>query len=123
MAAHGTTPTLTARDLTTYDGHPGLHGTFYLKRDANGNYSEPVEEVILDDMNALMTDTELFFNEREWYLVVRGKLHPRSTKTTFRFGLTVAGRAKLFVDDKMAVDNWSSLTFLFKVFQVHSYSS
>ncbi|KZO92432.1 glycoside hydrolase family 3 protein [Calocera viscosa TUFC12733] len=104
---HGTAPTLTARDVMTPDGHPGLHGTFYLKRDAQGQYSEPVEEFVLDDLNALMTDTELFFSQREWYLVLRGKLHARNEKTTFRFGLTVAGRANLFVENKLVVDNWS----------------
>ncbi|KZT51278.1 glycoside hydrolase family 3 protein [Calocera cornea HHB12733] len=104
---HGTAPTLTTRDLTTPDGRPGLHGTFYLKRDSQGHYSEPVEEFILDDLNALMTDTDLFFSQQEWYLVLRGKLHARHEKTTFRFGLTVAGRANLFVDDKLVVDNWS----------------
>jgi len=104
---HGTTPTLTARDLTTVDDRPGMHGTFYLKRDAHGEYSEPVEDFVLDDLNALMTDTDLFFSQQEWYLVLRGKLHARDEKTTFRFGLTVAGRAKLFVNDELVVDNWA----------------
>ncbi|KAG8911818.1 hypothetical protein FRC01_005511 [Tulasnella sp. 417] len=37
----------------------------------------------------------------------KGKLVPREKDQRFRFGLTVHGRAKLYVDGKLVIDNWT----------------
>ncbi|KAG6332919.1 hypothetical protein ID866_6172 [Astraeus odoratus] len=44
---------------------------------------------------------------RRWSLKLEGQLKPREHDCTFEFGLTVAGRAKLFVDGKLVIDNWT----------------
>ncbi|KZO92433.1 glycoside hydrolase family 3 protein [Calocera viscosa TUFC12733] len=104
---HRRAPPLTGRELITDDGRAGLDATFYHKRDASGNYTAPVENFLLDNTDTLMNDSDIFFTSDEWYLVLRGKLRPQERKTTFRFGISVAGRAKLFVDGKLVIDNWT----------------
>ncbi|KZO92455.1 glycoside hydrolase family 3 protein [Calocera viscosa TUFC12733] len=104
---HKRAPILTDRELITPDGKPGMKGTFYLKRDDNGSFAEPTEEFLLDNMNSKMYDSDIFFTKEEWYMVLEGKTRPVQQKTTFRFGLTVSGRAKLFIDSKLVIDQWS----------------
>jgi len=104
---HKRAPILTDRELMTPEGTPGMKGTFYLKRDDNGTYSEPTEQVVLDNMNSKMYDSDIFFSKEEWYMVLEGKIRPVEQKTKFRFGLTVSGRAKLFIDNKLLIDQWS----------------
>ncbi|EJT97240.1 beta-glucosidase [Dacryopinax primogenitus] len=104
---HRRAPPLTGRELITEDGRAGLNATFYHKRDSEGNYSAAVEHFLLDNTDTLLNDSDIFFSADEWYLVLWGKLRAQERKTTFRFGLSVAGRAKLFVDDKLVVDNWT----------------
>lgn len=41
-----------------------------------------------------------------WSIRLRGTFMPGSSGT-FQFGLTVAGRAKLFVEDELLIDNWT----------------
>jgi beta-glucosidase len=42
---------------------------------------------------------------RRWSLFLEGQLNPREHDCTFEFGLTIAGRANLYVDDKLVIDN------------------
>lgn len=42
-----------------------------------------------------------------WTLELKGKTRPRDKDTKFKFGLTVLGRAKLFVDGELVIDNWT----------------
>ncbi|KZT51279.1 glycoside hydrolase family 3 protein [Calocera cornea HHB12733] len=104
---HRRAPPLTGRELMTDDGRAGLDATFYHQRDAAGSYSAPVDNFLLDSTDTLMNDSDIFFSSDEWYLVLRGKLRPQERKTTYRFGISVAGRAKLFVDGTLVIDNWT----------------
>lgn len=42
-----------------------------------------------------------------WTARVRAFLKPVSKDTPFQFGITVAGRAKLYIDGQLVVDNWT----------------
>lgn len=44
---------------------------------------------------------------KKWTLKLKGQLKPREKDTLFEFGLIAAGRAKLFVDGKLVIDNWT----------------
>lgn len=44
---------------------------------------------------------------KRWTLKLKGVLKPREKDTLFEFGLIIAGRAKLFVDGNLVIDNWT----------------
>jgi beta-glucosidase len=44
---------------------------------------------------------------RIWTIKLRGYLKPRDHDCMFEFGLIAAGRAKLFVDGHLVIDNWT----------------
>ena len=44
---------------------------------------------------------------KRFTLRLRGVLKPREKDTDFEFGLMSAGRAKLFIDDALVIDNWT----------------
>jgi beta-glucosidase len=44
---------------------------------------------------------------KRYTLVLEGNLKSRPVDTSFEFGLSSAGRAKLYVNDELAVDNWT----------------
>ncbi|THH15309.1 hypothetical protein EW146_g5137 [Bondarzewia mesenterica] len=44
---------------------------------------------------------------RRWTMRLRGQLRPCSYDRKFEFGLIVSGRAKLFVDGNLVIDNWT----------------
>ncbi|KAI0034360.1 beta-glucosidase [Vararia minispora EC-137] len=63
---------------------------------------------------SLMDETRIFVSlsapkgiTNRWTCRLRGYLKPRAHDCMFKFGLTVAGRAKLFVDNKLVIDNWT----------------
>ena len=47
---------------------------------------------------------------KRFTLRLRGVLKPREKDTDFEFGLMSAGRAKLFIDDALVIDNWTKQT-------------
>jgi beta-glucosidase len=62
----------------------------------------------------LMDETRIFVSlsappglTRRWTCRLRGQLKPRTRDCAFKFGLTVAGRARLHVDDVPVIDNWT----------------
>ncbi|EJT97239.1 hypothetical protein DACRYDRAFT_18936 [Dacryopinax primogenitus] len=104
---HKRAPILTDHELTTPKGTPGMKGTFYLKQTDNGQYSEPTDSFLLDNMNSKMHDSDIFFAKEEWYMVLEGRIRPVQEKTEFRLGPSVSGRARLFLDDTLLIDLWS----------------
>lgn len=38
---------------------------------------------------------------------LRGKLRAVSKDTSYQFGLTVAGRARFYLDGELVIDNWT----------------
>ncbi|KAI4518352.1 glycoside hydrolase family 3 protein [Schizophyllum commune Loenen D] len=105
--AHKYLPTLEDK-LKTPEGEPGWKATFY-KHDENGNPTEPLATYILKDTRLKLNDFILPGITPTWTIKVEGDLTvPRSGP--FELGLTVAGRAKLWVDGKLSIDNWSKQT-------------
>ncbi|KAI9513213.1 beta-glucosidase [Russula earlei] len=101
-------PTL-ASDIVTTMGQHGWMGTWH--RHENDDSMVVVEEPV---QTRVIDETEVFFNPEEsknltrrWTVRLRGQLVPREKDTLFDFGLTVAGRAKLWVDERLVIDNWT----------------
>ncbi|TEB18147.1 hypothetical protein FA13DRAFT_1746415 [Coprinellus micaceus] len=100
-------PTL-ENELYTADGRKGWIGTWHSH--TSDDSMEPIEEPIAD---RYIDETRMFISTstppgitKRWTLRVKGFLKvERSTK--FEFGLTTAGRAKLYVDGNLVIDNWT----------------
>ncbi|KZO89750.1 glycoside hydrolase family 3 protein [Calocera viscosa TUFC12733] len=103
--AHNRAPTL-EQEIVTEDGRPGWIATFYEVK-ADGSLTAPVDNVYLEETYQLMTDADINLKGVNWWAIFKGKLRPRKEKIKFQFGLTVAGRAKLFVNDKLLIDVWT----------------
>ena len=104
-AAHKYLPTL-ENTLTTEDGRPGWTCSFY-KHDAGENaIGDSVADFVLQDTRVKLNDFLPAGLTPNWTIKLNGKL--RFDKTAdYELGLTVAGRAKLFVNGKLTIDNWT----------------
>jgi beta-glucosidase len=92
------------------DDKVGWIGTFH-NTDANGNAVEDiVESVFMDETYAFIADSFPQGLTQNFRFHVRGYLSPREHDVKFEFGVTVSGRARLFVDGKLVVDNWTKQT-------------
>ncbi|GJJ11758.1 hypothetical protein Clacol_005996 [Clathrus columnatus] len=73
----------------------------------NTPLSTPLAEYVLNDNRILLNDFLPEGITDEWSMVVKGIFTPVDYTGVFEFGLTVAGRGKLFVNDQLVVDNWT----------------
>ncbi|KAH8829706.1 glycoside hydrolase family 3 protein [Flagelloscypha sp. PMI_526] len=106
--AHKYLPTL-ENNLVTPDGHPGWLCSFY-NLDNQGTLSEkPVADIVLQDTRIKLNDFLPPGLNETWLLKVTGKLTFEKA-ATYELGLTVAGRAKLYVNGKLFIDNWTKQT-------------
>lgn len=98
-------PTL-ENSLTTPDGQAGWEACFYT-HDENQQPKDEVAKFILNDTRVKLNDFLPEGLTPSWTIKLRGTLKVDKT-APFEFGLTVAGRAKLWVNGKMTIDNWTS---------------
>ncbi|OBZ75489.1 putative beta-glucosidase K [Grifola frondosa] len=104
--AHKYTPTL-ENLLKTPEGEPGWTCTFY-NHDADGiPTGDPVAEYVLLDTRVKLNDFLPQGLTPTWTIKLRGSLTVEKT-AEYELGLTVAGRAKLWVGGKPTVDNWTT---------------
>jgi beta-glucosidase len=100
--------------------------TFY-NHDAEGNPAEEMGDFVLHDTRVKLNDFLPPGLTPTWTIKLRGSLTMDKT-ATYELGLTVAGRlvilvyyvhsqtsfllgrAKLWIDDKMTIDNWTKQT-------------
>ncbi|CAE6460319.1 unnamed protein product [Rhizoctonia solani] len=102
--AHKFLPTLETL-LTTPDGEPGWEARFYT-HDENQQPKNEVAKFVLNDTRVKLNDFLPEGLTPSWTIKLKGSLKVDKT-APFEFGLTVAGRAKLWVNGKMTVDNWT----------------
>ena len=92
--------------LTTPAGEPGWLCSFY-NHDKRGNVIEAsVADFVLNDTRVKLNDFLPDGLTPTWTIKLNGKLTVEKT-AEYELGLTVAGRAKLFVNRKLLVDNWT----------------
>lgn len=104
--AHKFLPTL-ENSLTTPDGKPGWLCTFY--NNASGTLDplpDPIASFVIQDTRVKLNDFLPPGLNEEWTIKLTGKLAVH-TSGPFEFGLAVSGRAKLFVNGKETIDNWT----------------
>ncbi|KAG8920897.1 hypothetical protein FRC00_009389, partial [Tulasnella sp. 408] len=102
---HKYLPTLETQ-LTTSSGKPGWTATFF-SHDASGQPTgDPVGEYVLNDTRVKLNDFLPTGLTPTWTIKLSGLLTVESDGP-FELGLTVSGRAKLWVNDKLTIDNWT----------------
>jgi beta-glucosidase len=94
--------------LTSLDGKPGWSCTFF-RHDADGNPDESVGTFNLNDTRVKLNDFLPPGLTPTWTIKLQGKLKA-DTSGPFELGLTVSGRAKLWLDGKLTIDNWTKQT-------------
>ncbi|TBU29076.1 putative beta-glucosidase from glycoside hydrolase family GH3 [Dichomitus squalens] len=103
--AHKFTPTLEAY-LQTPSGEPGWSCTFY-NHDKHGSPTgDPVMGYVLQDTRVKLNDFLPSGLTESWTIKLRGKITMDKT-ADYDLGLTVAGRAKLYVNGELTIDNWT----------------
>ncbi|KAF7308387.1 Beta-glucosidase [Mycena chlorophos] len=96
-------------NLTTPSGEPGWLCTFYNHDENDKPLPEPLTSVVVNDARIKLTDFVPPGLAPKWSVKLTGKLTVKKT-APFELGLTVAGRAKLWVNGKMTIDNWDNQT-------------
>lgn len=91
--------------LATLDGKPGWEATFY-DHDAMHQPRKDVAKYVLNDTRVKLNDFLPTGLTPTWSMNLDGTLTLDHTGP-FEFGLTVSGRAKLWVDGKLTIDNWT----------------
>ncbi|KAK7458836.1 hypothetical protein VKT23_009846 [Stygiomarasmius scandens] len=69
----------------------------------------------LEGQERFVDETRIFISTsypaaltKRWTLKLKGWLKPQEKDTEWEFGLTSAGRAKLFIDSQLIIDNWTT---------------
>ena len=102
--AHKFLPTL-EENLTTPTGRPGWEALFY-NHNPRGELRDEVAKFILNDTRVKLNDFVPEGLGAEWTMKLNGTLTIDYTGP-FELGLTVAGKAKLWINDKLTIDNWT----------------
>ena len=93
-------------EFTTKSGEPGWLIDF-LAHDEHGKPTISVEKIVLHDTRVKLNDFLPKGLGEEWSLTCTG-VFTAGFSGPFEWGLTVAGRAKMFLDGKLIIDNWTS---------------
>ncbi|KAG8903591.1 hypothetical protein FRC01_009138 [Tulasnella sp. 417] len=93
--------------LTTETGEPGWVCSIYSHDDQDNIFDTPVNSIRVTETNNFLVDPFFAAAGPRFTAKFKGKLIPREKDQQFRFGLTVHGRAKLYVDGKLVIDNWT----------------
>ncbi|KZV82289.1 glycoside hydrolase family 3 protein [Exidia glandulosa HHB12029] len=96
-------------ELTTPSGERGWRLSWHnhSARDPMTPIPEAVREMDVDETYASLSDAKTDGLTERWSIRFRGFLVPRPVDCEFEFGLTVAGRGKLYVDGQLVIDNWT----------------
>ncbi|CAK5276716.1 unnamed protein product [Mycena citricolor] len=99
-------------ELFTDDGKPGWTATWHSHEhdESMTALAEPVETRYIDETRIFISTSYPAALTKRWTLKLRGHMLPREKDTPFEFGLFSAGRAKLFVDGQLIIDNWTRQT-------------
>ncbi|KAJ7214280.1 GH family 3 beta-glucosidase [Mycena rebaudengoi] len=106
--AYLTSPSLDY-DLFTEEGKRGSTGSWHTHVDDDSMVAleKPLKTDHLDKTKIFISDSAPAALTKRWTLKLRGQMLPRSKDTPFKFGLIAAGRAKLYIDGELLIDNWT----------------
>jgi beta-glucosidase len=104
--AHKFLPTIESL-LTTPNGEPGWSCAFHAHKEGTEEpVAEPVGTFVLTDTRVKLNDFLPAGLGPTWSLELRGSMKPPTTGP-YEFGIAVAGRARLYVNGKEVIDNWT----------------
>ncbi|KAL0958191.1 hypothetical protein HGRIS_000354 [Hohenbuehelia grisea] len=95
-------------DLKTASGERGWTGEWFSHEsdDSLAAISEPLHTQLVDETRIFISNASPKGLTKRWTLKLTGFIE-RPYDIDFEFGLTAAGRAKLFVDGQLVIDNWT----------------
>ncbi|CAL1703114.1 unnamed protein product [Somion occarium] len=96
-------------DIFTNEGKRGWLGEWYTHENDESMtpVDPPVKTQYIDETRLFISTSYPEGITKRWTLKLRGQLKPRDHDCDFEFGLISAGRAKLYIDDKLVIDNWT----------------
>ncbi|KAF9229019.1 glycoside hydrolase family 3 protein [Gyrodon lividus] len=96
-------------ELITPTGERGWIGSWYAHEsdESMTPMSTPMETRLVDETRIFISTSAPKNITRRWTMKLEGQLKPRDHECTFEFSLTVSGRAKLFVNGNLVIDNWT----------------
>ncbi|KAJ3561490.1 hypothetical protein NP233_g10163 [Leucocoprinus birnbaumii] len=108
IAAVKTMPSLDY-DMFTESGERGWIGTWHTheSEDSLVPIENPIKTQYIDETRLFISTSYPEGITKKWTLRLNGYLKPREQDCKFEFGLTAAGRAKLYVDGQLVIDNWT----------------
>ena len=92
--------------MTTADGKRGWSCKFYNHDQAGEPTGASLADFVLNDTRVKLNDFLPAGLTQTWTIKLEGKLEVEKT-AEYELGLTVAGRAKLFINGKLTIDNWT----------------
>ncbi|KAJ7581226.1 beta-glucosidase [Mycena floridula] len=94
-------------ELFTSTGEQGWIGSWYSHEEDESMtpLPKPISTGLVDETRIFVSTSAPTGITRIWTLKLEGYLKPRPYDAKFEFGLTVAGRAKLFIDGNLVIDN------------------
>lgn len=94
-------------EIVNSKGGKGFDAEWYSHDENNKPVSEPLTTLEVDETNIYIANSAPKELTERWTMKLKGSLKPREEDTLFEFGLSVAGRAKLYIDGNMIIDNWT----------------
>lgn len=96
------------REVTAADGSIGFDGTWHSHDEHGEPISDPVETSHIKSNSVFVVDSAPESLTKTWTLRLKGHFKPREKDTLYDFGCSVSGRAKIYLDGNLVVDNWTS---------------
>ncbi|KAG8897103.1 hypothetical protein FRB99_008457 [Tulasnella sp. 403] len=94
-------------ELVAGDGQPGLIVTFYSHDENDNPIAQPVTSLHATETNLFLADANIGPLTPRFTARLKAKLLPREKTAKYAFGLTVSGRARLYINGEIVVDNWT----------------
>ncbi|KAG8854733.1 hypothetical protein FRB91_003186 [Serendipita sp. 411] len=94
-------------DIINSQGGKGFDAGWFSHDEQDKPLPEPLKTLQVDETFIFISDSAPRELTERWTMKLKGFLRPREEDTEFEFGLTVAGRAKLYIDGQLIIDNWT----------------
>ncbi|EIW85859.1 glycoside hydrolase family 3 protein [Coniophora puteana RWD-64-598 SS2] len=96
-------------EMLTEDGKPGWTAEWFAHENDESMtaVAQPMETRYVDETRIFISTSYPNGITFRWTQRLTGYLKPRERDCDFEFGLSVAGRAKLYVDGNLVIDNWT----------------
>ncbi|KIM80042.1 glycoside hydrolase family 3 protein [Piloderma croceum F 1598] len=96
-------------EMITESGERGWICSWYKHIDDDSMIAldQPFEQRLIDETRIFVSTSTPKGITKRWTMKLNGQLKPKPYDRKFEFGMAVAGRAKLYVDGHLVIDNWT----------------